>query len=271
MCNIKFRIVILFVIFPIVVKSQMQLKSVGLAKPFELELGYQDKKGGYVWYKGQKQPIALKFKSLVVDSSERSSGQPDFHYYKFTEIYQGKATGEYGFTEWPRNLDDIYYLRYKDRKRFELSLIAGQSFTGKSMVLVNEVQFHYYVTYKDSLTISYRDGSNQHYLLNALDEDNDRVRYVDIADYNFDGIADVAFSVTDGQGVNVVYDVFIYDPKHKKFNQLQLPKGANDCGFFINLKRDPKKRQLHTTCKTKGGWEEYTYVFNQLGKLVLLK
>jgi len=264
------NIIILFLVLPFAPKAQMQLKSVGSTKPFYLELGYQDRKGGYVWYKGQQQPMALKFKSLDIDSSERASGQPDFYHYKFLEIYQGKVTGEYGFTEWPRNLDDIYYLRYKDSKRFKLSLIEDNVYTGKSMVLANDVQFHYYITYKDSLTIRHKDGTSHDYLLSALDEENDRVRYVSIADYNFDGIADVSFSVTDGQGANTVYDVFIYDSRTKKFNQLQLPKGANDCGYFINLKRDLTRKQLSTTCKSNGSWKGYAYKFNHLGKLVLL-
>jgi hypothetical protein len=74
-------------------------------------LAFSVSKGAVVCYKGQKEPILLKLKVRDIDSSERESGQPDFYTFRYIEMYKGKATGEYGITEWPRNVDDIYYIQ----------------------------------------------------------------------------------------------------------------------------------------------------------------
>lgn len=266
----KFKCLTLLVfLIPIAAIAQMKLKSVGIAKPIELTLGWQDRKAAFVWYKGQKEPIALKFKSLDIDSSDRESGQPNFNSYKFTEIYQGKATGEYGFTEWPRNVDDIYYLRYKDGKKFKFELVEDeQPYDGKSMAFLHQVQFHYYSFFKDSLTIVYPNGSQSKLLLNELDEGKNR--RMDIKDYNFDGINDISFDITSADGLNVAYDIFIYNSTTKKFEKLKEPANVG-CGNMVNLKINKQRKELITMCKSGPRWKSFTYKFNQSGKLVLVR
>ena len=256
-------------LMPMISFAQMKLKSVGTIKPIELTLGWQDRKAAFVWYKGQKEPITLKFKSLDIDSSDRASGQPDFYAYKFTEIYQGKATGEYGFTEWPRNVDHIYYIRYKDGKKFKFELAADdEPYDGTSMALLDQVQFHYYSFFKDSLTIVYPNGIKSKLLLNELDEG--KSRRLEIKDYNFDGIDDISFDVTSGDGLNVAYDIFIYNSTTKKFERLKEPKGTG-CGNMVNLKLNKQRKELTTMCKSGPRWSSFTFKFNQMGKLVFVR
>ncbi|MGV8993687.1 MAG: XAC2610-related protein [Flavobacterium sp.] len=263
--NIKLIIYTAFLI-PLCTFAQMNFKSVGTVKHIEFTFGFQHPKGAFVWYKGQKEPIALELKSLEIDSSERESGQPDFDYYKYTEMYNGKATGEYGITVWPRNVADIYYIRYKDGKKFKFDLVEdGEEYDGKSMVLLHAVQFHYYSFYKDSLTIVYPNGSKLNLLLNELDED--KVRRVQIRDYNFDGINDISFDVTSDDGLHVVYNVFIYNPITKKFSELREPAG----GYFTNLKVDHEYKNLTTNTKSGANWLSQSYKFNNLGKLIMVK
>lgn len=259
-------IICIALLLPISTFAQMKFKSVGIAKPIEFTFGFQHTEGAFVWYKGQKEPIALKLKALEIDSSERESGQPDFHYYRYTEMYNGKATGEYGITEWPRNVADIYYIRYKDGKKFKFDLLEkDEVYDGKSMVLLHGVQFHYYAFYKDSLTLVYPNGSKLKLLVNELDED--KVRRVKIKDYNYDGIDDISFDITSGDGLHVAYNVFIYNPVTKKFNELKEPTG----GYFTNLKIDAEHKSLTTNTKSGPRWFTQTYKFNKLGKLIAIK
>lgn len=259
-------IICIALLSPLLAFGQMTFKSIGTAKPFEFTFGFQHTKGAFVWYKGQKRPIALQLKSLEIDSSERESGQPDFYHYRYTEMYNGKATGEYGITEWPRNVDDIYYSRYKDGNKFKFTLVEdNEVYDGKSMVLLHGVQFHYYAYYKNSLTLVYPDGSKLNSLLNELEED--KVRRVEIRDYNFDGIDDISFDITSGDGLHVAYNVFIYNPKTKKFSELKEPTG----GYFTNLKIDAKHKNLITNTKSGPRWFSQTYKFDKLGKLILVK
>lgn len=258
-------------LLPNLLLAQMKFKSIGEKKPIYFELGYSGTKGAFVWYKGQTQPIPLKFKSLDIDSSDRDSGQPNFNTYKWTEVYNGKVTGEYGFTEWPRNVDDIYYKRYSDGRVFKFEVDESEGYDGKSMALLHNVQFHFYSYYKDSLRIVYPNGIKKILMLNPLPEDRDRPRYVYIEDYNFDGLDDIAFSVTDGEGLVVAYDVFIYNKLSKQFTKLTTPDGAKGCGEFTNLKINAERKELSTTCKSGARWLGYTYKFNKAGKLYLVK
>lgn len=266
----KFKIFVsIAFLMPLLTFAQMKFRSVGTAKPIEFTFGFQHKKGAFVWYKGQKEPIALKLKTFDVDSSERESGQPDFHFYKYTEIYRGKATGEYGITEWPRNVADIYYIRFKDGKKFTFELVQDDEFyDGKSMVLLNDVKVYYNAFYDDNLTLIYPDGGSTKHLLNHLDKN--QARRIEIKDFNFDGNDDIAFETARGSIMNSTYDVFIYDPLNTRFNRLTEPDKAG-CGLMENLKVDKVHKRLITRCKNGTRWSSFIYKFNQSGQLTLVK
>jgi len=256
-------------LMPLLSFAQMKFRSVGTAKPIEFTFGFQHKKGAFVWYKGQPEPIALKLKALDIDSSERESGQPDFYTYKYTEMYKGKATGEYGITEWPRNVDDIYYIRFKDSKKFTFKLVEDDEFyDGKSMVFLNDVKIHYNAFYDDNLILTYPDGSSMKYLLNHVDKD--QARRVEIKDFNFDGTDDIAFETAGRGSLNHFYDVFIYNPVNKKFSKVKEPKDAG-CGHLDNLKLDKAKKRLVTRCINGTRWRNFIYKFNKSGELELVK
>ncbi len=265
-------IIYIALLLPISTFAQMKFKSIGTAKPIEFTFGFQHTKGAFVWYKGQKEPIALKLKSLEIDSSERESGQPDFHYYRYTEMYKGKATGEYGITEWPRNVSDIYYIRYKDGKKFKFELVEDDEvYDGKSMVLLHGIQIHYYTFYKDSLALIYADGRKDKELLTKINEDD--ARHINIEDYNFDGVNDLSFSSTvfnDIEFVEDVKEIFIYDSKTKRFEKLQMPKSSKRL-YFSDLKLNTKNKELTARSKIGNRWISYTYRFDKIGKLALVK
>ncbi|WP_316802462.1 XAC2610-related protein [Pedobacter nototheniae] len=245
-----------------------KFNSVGIKKPFSFHIGWQNEKGGYVWYDGQKTPIPLKLKSYQRDTSQRQDHQPDIEYYKWTEIFDGKATGEYKLTLMLRTISDVEYLRYKDQKTFRFEIDDKEKYEGKNMALLHGVQFHFYTFFKDNLNIKYPDSKVEKYTLNEVNEN--KPRYANIDDYNFDGVDDIAFSVADDEGLHVANNVFIYNPKLKRFFPLKEPQNSG-CGYFSNLKINKQSKKLSVTCKSGASWKSYTFKFNKAQKLVLQK
>lgn len=267
----KYLTLILILVFFCLTKADAQpfkFNAVGVKKPFSFHFGWHNKKGAYVWYDGQKTPIPLKLKSYERDTSQREDHQPDVEYYKWTELVNGKATGEYKLTSMLRTISDVEYLRYKDQKIFKFEIDDTEKYEGKNMTLLHGIQVHFYTFFKDDLTIRYPDLKEGKFELYELDEG--KPRYVYIEDYNFDGIDDIAFSVTDGEGLNVAYNVFIYNPKLKKFVPLKEPENSQ-CGYLLNLKVEKQSKTLTVTCKSNNHWKTLTYRYNKAGKLVLQK
>jgi hypothetical protein len=92
-------------------------------------------------------------------------------------------------------------------------------------------------------------------------------------DYNFDGYTDFAtFHTDDGMGVYTIYQIFIFNPKTKKFNALEFPTNYNSkCDMFCDVKIDKIKKTLHSSCR--GGAKTHTDIwkYDQHKKLTLLK
>lgn len=250
-------------------------KSVNNPKPFILTLGWQaEGKAAYAWYKGQQAPLTLSPVSYRVDSSERASGQPDEETYRWTEIYKGKANGEYGLSVMNHNIYDVYYLRYSDHKKFELEFVppAG-TYDGKEMAFLHNTQIQYNVKYKDSCTFIYPDGSTKTLTLSSLPDADNAFRYCYIGDYNFDGTDDIAFSVPDaGMGVYRFFDVFIYDVQTRRFAALTLPgEGDIQCDGFCDLTVDKNKKQLQSSCRGGARWHTDIYRYNKQKQLKWVK
>jgi hypothetical protein len=106
--------------------------SIGLERNFTLDV-HIDLRGegeqsqntvGYALYDGQEERMALRnrFWQIV----ERAEGKDGYWgeviavKYSFAEVYQGKETGIYSFIERNGEINEGYYIRWKDRKRFEL-------------------------------------------------------------------------------------------------------------------------------------------------------
>lgn len=267
----RYSILIFNLFFFYLIQANAQpfkFNSIGEKKPFSLHFGWHNKKGAYVWYDGQKSPIALKLKHYERDTSQREDHQPDVEYYKWTELVNGKATGEYKLTSMLRTISDVEYLRYKDQRKFKFEIDENEKYEGKNMALLHGIQIHFYTFFKDDLIIKYPDLKEEKFKLYEVNEGKPRYVYID--DYNFDGIDDIAFSVTDGEGLNVVYNVFIYNPTTKRFSPLKEPEDIG-CGYFNNLKVDKKAKKLAVTCKDNARWKTYIYKIDKTGKLVLQK
>jgi hypothetical protein len=246
-------------------------KSVNTAKPFTLTIGWQATgKAAYAWYQGQKEPITLSPLAYSVDSSERSSGQPDEETYKWTEIYKGKANGVYGLSVMNHNIYNAYYIRYSDHKKFELEFVPpAESFDGKGMALLHNTMLLYNVKYDDVCTVIYPDGIKKTLSLSSLPDGDNAYRYCSVRDYNFDGMDDIAFSVPDaGMGVYRFFDVFIYDTRTKRFSPLVLPREGNiQCEGFCDLIVDENKKQLQSSCRGGARWHTDTYRYDKRGRL----
>ncbi|WP_073235139.1 XAC2610-related protein [Pedobacter caeni] len=265
---------LLCLLFPLAVFGQpFNFKSTGTKKPIELTLGWvANGKGAYVLYKGKTELIPLKLKSYKRDTSKRSDPQPDVDSYKWEEMYQGKVTGEYGVTVMLKSISDMYYIRHSDGKRFSFNYVEDtKSYDGKATVLLHGVRLDYAVYDTDELRFGYPDRSIKDLSLTALPDGG--ARRAVVADYNFDGIDDVAFSVPDGgMGVYRIYDIFIYNPVSKKFTQLQLPKvGKMVCDGLCDVRIDKKHKQLTTSCRGGASWHMDYYRYDKVGKLVWLK
>lgn len=248
------------------------LKSTGEKKEFHLKIFFAPNgKGAFVQYQNYKEIIPLKIKSIHIDSSQIEYGQPQFTTYIWEEILNGKPNGTYELTEWPRNIDDIYYTRKKDNKKFKLTSVEEKNYDGSNKYFLNNTFIEFNCFYNDNLMFKYPDNTFQKIILPSIEHANG-ARQSLIKDYNFDGYDDVAFSVYDaGMGVYQNFTIFLYNPKTKKFNQISEPNYKNSkCSCLCDVQLDPKKKTLSTSCRVGASWwkDEYQY---ENGKLKWIK
>lgn len=251
------------------------LKSVGEAKVFRLRIYFGTQgKGAFVQYQGQKGIIPLQVKSRTVDSTERKSGQPDFTTYVWNEVINGKVTGSYGLTIGLREISDIWYLRKKDGKRFSLESTAqkSDSYDGEDKYLLHGAVLAFNHTKHERLNIEYPDGTKK--VMQLPDRDHpDQGRQSNIADYNFDGYDDVAFSIPDaGMGVYRIFSIWLYQPKSRQFEKLPDPDySRSNCSDLCDVRIDSKKKLLFTSCRGGASWWQDVYRFSSPNKLVWVK
>jgi hypothetical protein len=80
-------------------------------------------KKGTVKYAGQNGAVRIRLKA---DKLIRSNpGRPDYRRYDFEEISVGKVSGLYSFSLQGSSFYNVYYLRYKDRKKFKMTRPGG--------------------------------------------------------------------------------------------------------------------------------------------------
>jgi hypothetical protein len=258
------------------VKAQpFSLKSTNETKAFKLQIYYGAQgKGAFVQYAGQKGIIPLKIKSRSVDSTERKSGQADFTTYVWDEVINGKVTGSYGLTEGLRDLSDAWYLRKKDGKRFSLQYISEKSvqYNGENKYFLHGALLSFNHYKHDLLSIVYADGTKKVMDLPEIDHP-DHVRQSVIADYNFDGYDDIAFSIPDaGMGVYRIFSIWLYNPKSGRFEGLQEPDySKSNCSGLCDVAIDIRKKLFFTSCRGGARWWQDVYRFNSSNKLVWVK
>lgn len=96
---------------------------------------------------------------------------------------------------------------------------------------------------------------------------------LELNDYNFDGFTDFAcFHTDDGMGVYTIWQIYIFNPKTKKFEILKFPSNYNPkCDMFCDVKIDITKKILTSSCR--GGARTHTdfWKYNANKNLILLK
>ncbi|WP_231424648.1 hypothetical protein [Pedobacter sp. Leaf250] len=268
--------IILSLLMLIVGKTYAQpytLQSVGIAKSFSLDIYFGDKgKGAFVKYHGQKAIIALRIKNYSADNSGRTDGQPDLKTYVWDELVDGKINGTYGLTQDINSLKNIWYVRKKDGKRFKLQEIDSKGSKGNNQYLLHGalISFNHFDDHQ--LSIKYADGKFFNAGLPDFDSPN-AVRQSTIADYNFDGYDDLAFSIPDaGMGVYREFSIFLFNPLSKHFDRLANPDfGKSKCASLCDVTLDPKKKLMFTACRGGARWWQDVYRYTSANKLVWVR
>jgi hypothetical protein len=265
----KILSIILFVmIFTQLNAQPFSLKSTGNGKGFQLDIYYgSEGKGAFVQYRGHQGTIPLKIVSRVMQGNPESS---QFSYI-WDEVVDGKVTGSYGLTQKAKTISGAWYKRKKDGQRFDLENAAANmsNSTGKAKYLLHGILISFYQSANDELTFSYPSGHTQTIHLPDFDHP-DPLRKGNIADYNFDGYDDVAFSIPDaGMGVYRTFSIFLYDPLSKRFKQLSEPSDQRaNCSGFCDVTLDKKNKLFFTSCRGAATWWKDTYRFSKAGKLI---
>jgi hypothetical protein len=96
---------------------------------------------------------------------------------------------------------------------------------------------------------------------------------ISIEDYNFDGFKDFAcYYLDDGMGVYRIYQIFIYNPKTNRFNELKIAAKENiSCDFLCDIEIDKKRKILKSSCRGGARWHSDYFKFNTKGELIVFK
>ncbi|RQO32573.1 hypothetical protein DBR32_02965 [Taibaiella sp. KBW10] len=230
------------------------LQSKGQAKPFSLNIYYgSGGKGAFVQYSGHKGIIPLTIKSCVTDTSDGNR----FTSYIWNEVLEGKITGTYGLTEGLRTIEDAWYVRGRDQKKFILEHIeAPGKYDGVDQYLLHGTRIAFNHFYSDTLIFRYPDKSVHIIELPEIVQSGG-ARQSHIGDYNFDGYDDVAFSVSDaGMGVYQEFQIYVYDPVQKQFYRMKEPDYTkkSHCACLCDVRLDARKKELSTACRGGARW-----------------
>lgn len=267
----KLLSVTLFVLLFFRALSQpFSLKSTNGTKPFSLDIYFgTNGKGAFVQYHGQQGLIALQLKTL---SSQGKSAQSKITYI-WDEVIGGKATGSYGLTLESGKLSGVWYKRAKDGRCFQLEQIIAPGDEARiDKYLLHGVLISFRHTSDNLLTFSYSDGNTIKTQLPGFDHP-DPQRHGTIADYNFDGFEDVAFSIPDaGMGVYRTFSIYLYNPKSKRFSILAEPNAPQaKCSGLCDVVLDKKNRFLMSSCRGGATWWKDIYSFSHHNKLIWLR
>ncbi|MGQ7854361.1 XAC2610-related protein [Pedobacter sp. WC2501] len=241
-----------------------------MAKPFSLDIYFgTEGKGAFVQYRGQQGIISLRLKTR---SNHGSLAAPKVTYV-WDEVIGGKATGSYGLTQEAGKLSGIWYKRSKDGKQFQLEQIIAPGDEARiDKYLLHDVLISFRHTSDNLLVFSYSDGSTKTSQLPGFDHPDPR-RLGTIADYNFDGFDDVAFSIPDeGMGVYRTFSIYLYNPKSKRFQLLAEPNAPQGkCSGLCDVTLDKKNKLLMSSCRGGATWWTDVYRYSNSSKLMWVK
>jgi len=242
------------------------LKSTTGAKPFLMDIYYDSNgKGAYVKYRGQQGVISLQLKKQTILGKLSKLNVT----YVWDEVVDGKVTGMYNLRQEGNEVSAASYLRHKDHKLFKLEQVKNQEDDfGKAGFLLHGIVLSFYKGMEEGLSFTYPDKVTKTVRLPGFDSPEPQ-RKGTIADYNFDGYDDVAFSIPDaGMGVYRTFTIYLYNPVSKRFGLLAEPNDARaKCSGFCDVTLDKKNRLLITACRGGATWWSNVYkytAFNQL-------
>lgn len=256
------------IIFTTVFAQPFMLRSTGTSKAFQLKIYYGTQgKGAFVQYIGQSGIIPLKVKNKVTIKKGQSSRTT----YVWDEVINEKINGSYGLTEEAGQLSGAWYRRKKDGRKFQFES-AGKRENAIDKYLLHGTLISFYHTNNDQLNIGYPDNRQETMRLPNFDHP-DPLRQGTIADYNFDGYDDVAFSIPDaGMGVYRTFSIFLYDPATRRFKKLAEPNDSKaNCSGLCDITLDTKNKLLISACRGAATWWKDVYQFSGQNKLVWVK
>ena len=270
----KISLILTALVFTLLSTSKAQpflLKSIGENKSFSFKIYYGIQgKGAFVQYTGQQGIIPLRVKSAQIDRTDDS-----VHYttiYVWDEMLNGKINGSYGLSEGLRFVDNAWYLRSKDNKKFKLQHIDNKAaYDGSDKYYLHNTLIEFNHFYNDRLIFRYPDKKVTTLNLPGINSESG-ARQSHIADYNFDGYDDIAFSVADaGMGVYQEYAIYLFDPKSRQFHPIQEPNYAKaNCSCLCDVVLDSKRKLFYTSCRGGAKWWQEVWQFKN-GKLVWLR
>ncbi|MET4140972.1 hypothetical protein [Pedobacter sp. UYP1] len=259
-------VILLIFMFSVATAQPFLLKSTNAAKSFHLDIYYgTEGKGAFIKYRGQQGIISLKLKSRV---SQGEKGQPKI-IYVWDEVIKGKVTGTYGLTQETGKISEVWY-RNNDKKTFQLEHVPDQEeYAGIGKYLLHGVLISFHHTSAELLTFNYSDGSIKNSQLPGFDHP-DPQRQGTIADYNFDGYDDLAFSIPDaGMGVYRTFSVYLYNPSTKRFDLLPEPNASRaKCSGLCEVTLDKKNKLFITACRGAATWWKDVYKLSPYNTLI---
>ena len=243
------------------------LKSTTGNKPFSLDIYYgTEGKGAFVQYRGQEDIIPLRLKS---HTSKGKVGQTTTSYV-WDEVIKGVVTGSYGVTQQADKLSGLWYKNNNSQKRFLLVHdTTREDYGGVGKYLLHGTLISFHHTAEELLSFNYADGSTKSSHLPEFDSP-DPQRKATIADYNFDGYDDLAFSIPDaGMGVYHYFSIYLYNPATKRFDKLAEPDAPQaSCSGLCDVTLDKKNKLLLTACRGAARWWNDVYKFSGKNKLI---
>ena len=273
MANRILPLMIFLTLFTTVNAQPVLLKSSGAGKTFQLKIYYgTEGKGAFVQYVGQQSIIPLKLTSRKVQTPTRHEVVKSIVTYTWDELLDGKVNGSYGLTGNSEKVSKAWYKRKADGKQFQLIHSSEAQELGADSYLLHGVMITFQHTMGELLTFTYPNKSIKTYHLPDFDHP-DPLRNATIADYNFDGYDDVAFSIPDaGMGVYRTFSIFLYDPLSKRFQELAEPNDPRaSCSGLYDVTLDTKNKLLMTSCRGAAKWWRDVYRYTEGNKLKWLR
>lgn len=132
--------------------------------------------------------------------------------------------------------------------KVKTTALAGSILAAIAAIPTNAEIIDFFPSGESKATIKIKDneveiisGDN---LEKKIEFDTEKTLNIEISDYNFDGNLDFSiWHMDEGMGTYLIYRVFIFNPKNKKFTE-----ASPSCGEeFINLNSNRKTKTLSST------------------------